>query len=363
MAMTGRERLLAVLHRQPTDRLAWTTLVDNATLEGLPEELRGQGGLAFYRHLGCGIFLLDCWNLPYHFGSPVLVWPEWVETETVRQGDTTTEHYRTPGRTLSRVWRRSHPVRYLLQSVADVDLYRQMWAGARYLSGDDAPVAARLATDLGADGIATRFWGPSAIPRLLELDAGMEGFYYLLQDHCAEVEALIQAMHEREVEAFSLLAQSPCEAITLVENTSTLYISPTVYRRYNKPAICDFVDLVHAAGKVALVHMCGHVRELLADFCDTGMDGIHALTPPPTGNTPWELALDVMGEDTVIIGVLDPTIFAAGPVEQIGPALDQLYTPRLRRAHFVLCPAADGIAVPQERFEAVALWMKRNGER
>ena len=29
--MTGRERLHAVLRKQPTDRLAWTTLVDNAT--------------------------------------------------------------------------------------------------------------------------------------------------------------------------------------------------------------------------------------------------------------------------------------------------------------------------------------------
>ena len=30
--MNGRERLNAVLHKQPTDRLSWTTLVDNVTL-------------------------------------------------------------------------------------------------------------------------------------------------------------------------------------------------------------------------------------------------------------------------------------------------------------------------------------------
>jgi hypothetical protein len=29
-----------------------------------------------------------------------------------------------------------------------------------------------------------------------------------------------------------------------------------------------------------------------------------ALTPPPTGDTPWELALDVIGENLIIIGIL-----------------------------------------------------------
>ena len=84
------------------------------------------------------------------------------------------------------------------------------------------------------------------------------------------------------------------------------------------------------------------------------------LTPPPTGDTPWELALDVLGDDLVIFGILDPSIFISGPAGDIEPALDTLYTPRLRRSNFVLWPAADGIAVPQERFEAVARWMDRN---
>jgi hypothetical protein len=56
--MTGRERLNAVLRKQVKDRLPWTTLVDNATLALLPEGLRGNGGIDFYKHLGCDIFLL-----------------------------------------------------------------------------------------------------------------------------------------------------------------------------------------------------------------------------------------------------------------------------------------------------------------
>jgi len=143
-----------------------------------------------------------------------------------------------------------------------------------------------------------------------------------------------------------------------VTQISTYYISPDIYRRFNGPHQKDFTDIMHAAGKIVLMHMCGHVKDVLPDIKRVGADGIHALTPPPTGNTPWEMALDVLGEDTVIIGVLDPSIFITGPVADIPRALDRLYTPRLRRANFVLCPAADGIPVPQERFEAVARWMR-----
>ena len=106
--------------------------------------------------------------------------------------------------------------------------------------------------------------------------------------------------------------------------------------------------------------MCGHVKDLLNDIKAIGADGIHALTPPPTGNTPWELALDILGEDAVIIGVLDPSIFIVGPVDDIPRKLDQLYTPRLRKANFVLGAFADGIAVPLARFEAIKRWMQKN---
>ena len=109
--------------------------------------------------------------------------------------------------------------------------------------------------------------------------------------------------------------------------------------------------------------MCGHIKNLLPLMKGLDMDGIHALTPPPTGDTPWELALDILGEDLIILGALDPTIWVLGPIEQISVALDELYTPRLREANFILGTFADGIAVPLERFMAVAQWMNKQNEQ
>lgn len=358
--MTGRQRLNAILARQPADRLSWTALVDENTLGQLPGPLRDMAGAEFYRHIGCDIFQLNGWGTPHAFRSPELRWPAGLQETRRQEGDVQVRALTMGDRVLTSAEKRSHPIEYLVKTRADLHLYREMWEGAHFVEHDDAAAHAALNALVGDDGLVVRFWGPSAIPRLLQNDVGIAGFYYLLQDYPDDMAALISRLHARELAAFEMLARGPCEVVTLVENTSTHYISRELYRKYNGPQVRDFVRIVHAEGRIALVHMCGHLRDLLADIRLTGLDGVHALTPPPTGNTPWEAALEVLGEDTILIGALDPSIFITGPVEGIPAALDALYTPRLRRSHFVLCLFADGIPVPLERFEAVSRWMAKN---
>ena len=95
---------------------------------------------------------------------------------------------------------------------------------------------------------------------------GLEHFYFLLHDHPDEMRKLIGSIHERELEAFHILANGPCETVILAENTSTYYISPDVYREFNMPHVRDFVDIAHDAGKIAIIHMCGHILNLLQDI-------------------------------------------------------------------------------------------------
>lgn len=351
--MNGRERLRRILSRQPADRLSWTTLVDRATLDGLPEPLRGNGGLDFYRHLGCDIFLLNGWGLETPLRSPRLVFEPGVRIDGKTDGARRTVTWTTPWGLLTACYENGHPRKYPVDSIEAVRTWRRLWEGARYESADDSAAAQAIDRRLADDGVFTRFWGPSAIPRLLETDMGAETFYYLLADHPGDMDGLIRAMHDADRQAFAILARGPWESVTLVENTSTFYISPALYRDYNMPHQRDFVEVLRRAGKPAILHMCGHVRNLLPLIRETGCDGIHALTPPPTGDCPWEAALDALGDDLVIVGCLDPTIWITGPEAEIGPALDRLITPRLRASPFVLAPFADGIPVPAARFYAV----------
>jgi uroporphyrinogen-III decarboxylase len=253
-----------------------------------------------------------------------------------------------------------HPIKYPVDSLEAVRIYREMWEGATFKGYDDTATLKAINTLIDDDGVVTRFWGPSAIPMLLEEDMGIENFYYLMADDPEEIDGLIRTIHKKHLQAFEHLANGPWDSVTLIENTSTFYISPDIYKQYNMPHQRDFVEAIKRKGKTAILHMCGHVNLLLDLIKETGCDGIHALTPAPTGDTPWEKAMDVLGDDLIIIGALDPSIFVSGPVNDIGPALDQLITPRLKEGNFVLCPFADGIPVALERFEALKHWIEDN---
>ena len=355
--MTGRQRLNAVLHKQTKDRLPWTTLVDDATLSLLPDALRANGGIDFYKHLGCDILLLNGWGTPHKLQSPQHCWPDRVEITRQWENGRGTVQWKTPKGVLTKISQGMHPVKYPVDSLEAIQIYREMWEGAAFVAHDDRAALATLDKVIGDDGVVTRFWGPSTIPRLLEEDMGTENFYYLMADYGSEVEGLIRTIHQREVDAFRILADGPWDSVTLVENTSTYYISPDIYRRYNMPHQREFVDAIKSKGKTAILHMCGHVHGILDLIKETHCDGIHTLTPPPTGNTPWEDALDVLGDNLIIFGCLDPSIYVAGDIKEIPTALDTLITPRLRESNFVLNPMADGIAVDPARFRAVAEWV------
>jgi len=359
--MNGKQRLLALLHGDPVDHLAWTTLVDRATLDLMPPELAGNGGLDLYRHLGCDILLLDTWGLPYGLRSPRLVWSPGVDVNTETHGDTSVTTWDTSRGSLQAVSKRSHPVRYPVTTLEEVRLYRWMWENAHYVDYDDSETLRLALQAVGDDGIITRYWGPSSIPHLLETAMGTEAFYLLQNDYPDEMDGLINAIHRCQLEAFRLLASGTVETVILCENTSSYFISPWLYRQYNGPHVADFCRIIRAAGKTALVHMCGHILNLLPDIASTGLQGVHGLTPPPVGNTPYERYLDEVGSDQVVIGVFEPSVFNAGTRDDIWRELDALYTPRIRSSRFILWAAADGLPVDLWRFKAISDWMRQNG--
>ena len=170
--MNGRERLNAVLRKQAKGRLSWTTLVDNATVSLLPEELRGNGGIDFYKHLGCDIFLLSGWNTPFKFKSPEHRWPGNVEESRQQEGTTTTITWRTPKGILTRIREGSHPIKYPVDSIEALRIYREMWEGASFVAHDDTDVLAGLDRLIGENGVVTntvrhdvcRAWGNVFVP-------------------------------------------------------------------------------------------------------------------------------------------------------------------------------------------------------
>jgi len=239
-----------------------------------------------------------------------------------------------------------------IKSVSDYDAFEALTEATRWEVEPD-----RLAQEervVGDSGIVAVSIEATPVQALLQHELGVDKFAYHLHDHTSRLERLMELMHEKNCEAYELAAQSPAEHIMLYENTSTTMISPAIYEKYSLRHVTDFVDTVHRHGKVAIVHMCGHVNRLLHLIAQTGLDAVDCLTPCPTGDVDFEHAIDIFGPNVVIHGVLDPSHWALRPIDEIEGHIRRLLTPKVMSHPFVLCTAADGQrGYPMQKFAAI----------
>lgn len=142
----------------------------------------------------------------------------------------------------------------------------------------------------------------SAAQQFLQLDTGVVNFWYFAMDCPLLLEECMEAYQILMQKRYSIMQEVESDGFFQAENTSTATISPEYYQKYGVPQVKEFVDAAHAADKRAIVHMCGHLFDLMPFIKETGMDGIHALTPEPIGNTSFEYAYSVMPSNTSILG-------------------------------------------------------------
>ena len=361
--MTGKERLTALLENRPVDRPSWTTLVDDRTRSVMPIEWRTMPVLDFYRAIGCDIACFGNYGLPSELcvSQPCRRnCPQAEETTMSASDGTTVSCIRTPWGELRMEWMNGHPTRHPVQTIEDLRVLKSIWRNSRYEETPRAEIEwqhDRVVAALGNDGIYIYALDPSPVQDLLEFEMGVNNFCALWADYPEEIGELLDVMHERRREEFDIAGRLlPCRAVVLVENTSTTMVSPTLYERFSLPQLRDYADILHRHGKLMILHMCGHIRALLPLIKCSGADGINATTPSPVGNTRYEEVLDVMGENTLLWGaMMDPTVFQAPLVtrEQLIRSVKEIFTPRLRRARFLLWAAADGLPTPVERFLAI----------
>lgn len=364
--MTGRERLENILNGLGSDGPAWTTLADDTTRSAMAADVRAIGVLDFYRRIGCDILQFGNYGLPdADQARPArLVRP--AEIERTTDGDGVTERTVTPWGVLTASRRHGHPVTYPVASLDDLRILTHLWRQSRYEETPGAADACRRADRaVGPDGLYLPTLDPSPVQQLIETDMSLAGFYYFAHDYPHEMADLMAEMHRCRCQEYEIVARlAPNRAMIAVENTSSTLTSPDAYRQYTLPHIRDYARIAHSHGVKLILHMCGLLKALLPALAETGMDGVNGLTPPPVGDCAFETALDALGEDLVILGgVLPGSVFHAPGVtaDDIAGALDGLYTPRVRRANFLLWAAADGLPTPLWKFHAVADWMRRNG--
>jgi len=86
--------------------------------------------------------------------------------------------------------------------------------------------------------------------------------------------------------------RSKAEVFVNSENTSWTTMSPAIYEKYCARQLDEYADVLHAYGKLHVVHMCGKLSCLSSVIAPGRFDAVVDIAPPPAGDVElWEAAL------------------------------------------------------------------------
>jgi hypothetical protein len=365
---TKKQKILELIAGRNPGALSWSTIIDQyAVIESLPERLSGATPLDFYRHIGCDIFIFGglglkesglAYGMPYSTVNPDIR----ITREMTADGLTKIKTESAHG-LLTRVENKGYVLKHEVETIEDVYLLSANLERTVIIEDhlnrdrEDAIAAA-----IGDDGVQFHSMEPSPVQNLIEYYMGLDRFYFLLQDHPEAVENLIELLHDILKRKYTITCRnSNREAVIAVENTSTTLISPMLYRQYSRRHIDDYTEIVHAYDKKLIVHMCGYLYHLLPVFNEMSFDAIHALSPPPFGDTTLEDLERAVTRDLYILGGIKNFSFLERGVskELLYAELDQFYTDTVRARPFTLALPGDGIVTQYDNFMYLSEWFAR----
>lgn len=188
---------------------------------------------------------------------------------------------------------------------------------------------------------------------LLMWEMGVEPTLMGILDYRDEMVELMAVMHEKNKQYYRLAAAGPGQILRPMEDTSALLTGPRLYAEHCVGMLNDYADIAHAAGKLFVPHMCGHLDGMLDVLSEVRLDGIEAVTPPPTGNADLARIRRRLG-DIWIWGGVDPTRYATDTVEEITRHVQRTLDAMRGDRKFMLGSEEIPISAKLENVKAVA---------
>ena len=257
-----------------------------------------------------------------------------TSVEVVVEGELQRFVYRTPKgvATATKRFDRSsqswHPIEFPIKELSDIAIMLEWYTDVDY-EVDGRELAAALATKEAISDSASTATGIGESPLMffVEFLAGVMNAHLLLADSRDVVEELFDKIHHALMRKVTLVSEiNPADVLYLMENTSTTLISPEQYRRYCAPYITEYGRLLKDRNRVLVLHMCGHLKNLLPDLAILPAMAFEAFTSPPVGDTRLRDGRAIC-LDKCLIGGTNATLWLKGAnviVAEIKQELDAL---------------------------------------
>ncbi|TAK23988.1 MAG: hypothetical protein EPO26_07925 [Chloroflexota bacterium] len=314
MAMTNRERLLAVLDGKSPDRIPWIPrlqLWHNARLaEGtMPTRFRGMTLREVEQALRLGT--------PARAGRVFRERYEGMEIVVRQEGTDEVTEYVTPVGTATR--RRvieQHLTGYAdsgidlvhpIQSERDYDIWEYVVEHTHYDPTYEEYRA--YETKIGDDGLPMVAAGDCPFHHFALRLVGYDRAYFELNDRPARVERLFKVMTDVERERlWPVLAHSPARLFLHGVHFDSQMTPPRLFERYITPFYQEMSAVLHSHGKSLACHADDDTRLILRQTREAGFDMAECFTTAPMVTCTLAEARAAWGTDVIIWGGIPSVI-------------------------------------------------------
>ena len=287
--MTSRERLLAAIKCQPTDRVPISTY-----------ELVGYNSHAFENNESSYKPLMDyirkntdcicMWDLSSNGTAAQSSFPVPIDTKTKRGAnytDTFSTLHTPKGKLTStrRVYDNLHTTwttEHWCKSIEDVDKFMSIPYEA--IAYDDADFP-RIKAEVGENGIIMATVCDPADCVMFLHEFGESMIWAMTEtEHFASV---IEEMHRRNMINLENMLKTRVVDLYRICGMETItppYLPPTFFSRFVTPYLKEMTDLIHSYGGLVRLHSHGKIGKVLDDMLATGADATDPCESPPDGD-------------------------------------------------------------------------------
>jgi uroporphyrinogen-III decarboxylase len=195
------------------------------------------------------------------------------------------------------------------------------------------------------DAMVTAGVTDTPLPALMTKLIGTENFVFMHSEDRVRIRQAMDAMqglHRQRLEAAAL---GPAEVYICYENTNTNSFGIRWIEEYELPWLNEYADILHAAGKKLLVHMCGRIRLVIEQIATARFDGIIDVAPPPTGDCDVAAAAHTLSQHGKTLGGgIGCTTFILQDADRFEHEVRKLVNAAAGNPRFML---GSGDAVPQ----------------